>query len=71
MIELAQVDDPVRLSWMRAVLAEAGIDSAVFDGAASALWPGALRARLMVAARDAWLARKTLDAAEAERLAED
>lgn len=70
MIEVARADDAVRLSWLRAILADAGIEHAVFDEAAQTLWPGAFRARLMVADRDAWLARKTLEAADAERLAE-
>ncbi len=70
MIEVAQADEVVRLSWMRAVLDDAGIANIVFDEAAQRLWPGAFRARLMVADRDAWLARKTLEAADAERLGE-
>ena len=70
MIEVAEAHDPVRLSFIRAVLAEAGVEHAVFDTAAQALWPGAFRARVMTAPRDAWMARKALEAADAEREAE-
>lgn len=66
MIEIADARDPVRLSYVRAVLEDAGITHAVFDQGADALWPGAFRTRIMVADKDAWLARKTLEAADAE-----
>lgn len=56
MIEVARTSDPVRLAFLQAALAEAGIESAVFDGAAGALWPGAIPRRLMVDERDAWRA---------------
>ena len=67
MIEVADAHDPVRLSFIVAVLEAAGIDHAVFDAGVGALWPGAFRSRVMTAPRDAWLARKTLEAADAER----
>ncbi len=56
MIEVANTTDPVRLSYMRAALQEAGIDSVVFDTAAP--WPGAIPARLMVCDQDGWMARR-------------
>ena len=66
MIEVANTTDPVRLSYLRAVLEQAGIASTVFD--ASAPWPGAIPSRLMVADRDGWMARRILGDAEAEAL---
>ncbi len=60
MVEVARTHDPVRLTYLQALLAEAGVDSRVFDGAARATWPGAIPARLMVDDRDAWLARSVL-----------
>ena len=64
MIEVARTGDPVRLSFLKAVLAEAGVTFVVFDAAASAAWPGAFPARLMVDPKAAWLARSALAAAE-------
>ncbi len=66
MVEVARTFDPVRLTWLRAVLAEAGVPFAVFDAAASTAWPGAFPARLMVEPRHAWIARDALRAAGAE-----
>ena len=60
MIEVARTHDPVRLSYLKAVLAEAGVGFVVFDGAASSTWPGAFPARLMVEPKDAWMARSAL-----------
>ena len=64
MIEVARTDDPVRLSFLKAVLAEAGVAFFVFDAGASTTWPGAFPARLMVDPKDAWLARSALAHAE-------
>lgn len=66
MIEVAKTDDLVRLGYLQAALNEAGIGSAVFDAAAGSLWPGAIPRRLMVEDRDAWRARKVIEAAERE-----
>ena len=64
MIEIAATTDPVRLSFLKAALEDAGIAHRVFDQAAAATWPGAFTARLMVAETDAWMARSVLTAAE-------
>jgi hypothetical protein len=58
MIELISTTDPVRLSFVRSVLAQAGIEALVFD--ANAPWPGAIPNRLMVADADAPRARQLL-----------
>ncbi len=60
MIEVARTHDPVRLGYLQALLADAGVEARVFDGAARSTWPGAIPARLMVEDRDAWLARSVL-----------
>ncbi len=60
MIELATAFDPVRLSFLRAVLDDAGIDVVVLDTGAGAIWPGAIPARLMVDEKDHWRARRAL-----------
>jgi hypothetical protein len=60
MIELAKTFDPVHLSFLRAVLAEAGVAVVVLDAGAGAILPGAIPTRLMVAERDAWRARRAL-----------
>jgi len=51
MRELLRTNDPVRLSWAQAVLAEAGIESLVFDRHTSIVEGsiGAIPRRLMVA----------------------
>ena len=66
MVELERTFDPVRLSALRAVLADAQIDCAVFDAGAGSLWQGAIPTRLMVADQDLELARRTLSAAGIE-----
>ena len=58
--------DAVRLSFLRAVLDEAGIACFVFDIAAGATWPGAFPSRVMVSAEEAWLARSIIRSAEAD-----
>jgi len=63
MIELLTTHDPVRLSYLRWRLAEAGIETEVFD--AGSPWPGAFPSRLMVAQDDH--ARAEQIVAEAER----
>ena len=64
MIEVASTHDPVRLSFLKAALEEAGLAYRVFDTGIGATWPGAFPARIMVAETDAWMARSVLAAAE-------
>ena len=64
MIEVAKTDDVVRLRYLQAALAEAGIESSVFDAGAGSLWPGAIPRRLMVDDRNAWRARKVIAEAD-------
>lgn len=68
MTELLRTTDPVRLSWLLALLADAGIEAVVLDTHTSILEGsiGAIPRRLMVADRDAWRARGLFrDAGEA------
>ncbi|MDB5460307.1 MAG: putative prokaryotic signal transducing protein [Caulobacteraceae bacterium] len=60
MVELERTMDVVRLSVMRSVLSDAGIDSFVFDSAAGGLLTGAIPSRLMVREEDLELARLAL-----------
>ena len=66
MVELSKTFDPVRLSYLRSILAEAGIEVVVLDTGAGAIWPGAIPARIMVAEEDAWRARRALATAGIE-----
>jgi hypothetical protein len=68
MKELLRTNDWVRLSWAQAVLADAGIRSAVMDLHTSILEGsiGALPRRLMVDARDHARAQRVIAAAEKE-----
>jgi len=52
MIELIKTTNPVRVSFLRAVLADAGIESFVADAGAASLWGTTIPARLMVAEAD-------------------
>ena len=61
MIELLTTSDPVRLSFLRSLLSDAGLQSFVFDSEGP--WPGAIPIRLMVSEDDAAAARKVLDSA--------
>ena len=65
MVELLRTNDPVRLSWVMALLADAEIESVVFDIHASIADGsiGALPRRLMVVADDLSRARYVLDSA--------
>jgi hypothetical protein len=65
MIELISTSNPVRLSFLRAVLADAGIETAVFDSGAGSLWGTAIKSRLMVDEDDLPQARRVI--AEAEK----
>ncbi len=60
MVELERTFDPVRLSALRAILTDAGIDCVVFDAGAGALWQGAIPCRLMISDDDLDLARRAL-----------
>jgi hypothetical protein len=64
MVEIDRTSDPVRLSFLRSMLTEAGIESFVFEPNIGALWPGAFAARLMVADRDGERARQAIAAAD-------
>ena len=63
MVELERTLDGVRLSVLRSVLNDAGIDSVVFDSGAGALWTGAIPVRLMVHDEDIELARRAVQLA--------
>ena len=65
MRELLRTNDPVRISWVRALLADSGIDSLVLDQHTSLVEGsiGAIPRRLMVAERDHDRARALLAAA--------
>jgi len=65
MIELLKTSDAVRLSFLRAVLKDAGIETAVFDAGAGSLWGTAITSRLMVEDDDLNQAKRVI--AEAER----
>jgi hypothetical protein len=56
----------VRLSYLRSVLADAGIQTVVLDAGASSLWGAAVWPRLMVDEDDLDRAQRVI--AEAERL---
>ena len=60
MVEIERTSDPVRLSVLRSVLADAGIDAFVFDCSSSAVLVGAVPARLMVRDDDRELARHAI-----------
>jgi Putative prokaryotic signal transducing protein len=62
MVEIESTPDPVRLSYLQAVLADAGLESFVFD--ANSPWPGAMQKRLLVAEDDAELARQAISTAD-------
>ncbi len=66
MIELLRTNDPVLLSWLSALLAEAGIQAIVLDSHTSVLEGsiGAIPRRLMVADGDETAARRLFAEAE-------
>jgi hypothetical protein len=68
MIEIVRTNDPVELSWTRAVLEEVGIESVLLDSFTSVVEGsiGAIPRRLMVSEDDASRARATLAQARAE-----
>ena len=63
MIELLKTSDPVRLSFLRAVLEEAELHPFVFGATP---YPGVLPSRLMVPESEEELARRLIAQAEAE-----
>ena len=65
MVELLRSNDPVRLSWVTALLADANIDVVVFDTHTSIIEGsiGALLRRLMVLDGDLSRARHVLETA--------
>jgi hypothetical protein len=66
MIEVLKTSNPVRLSFLRAVLTDAGIETFVADAGAASLWGSTIPARLMVAENDLAQARRLIVAAEAD-----
>jgi hypothetical protein len=66
MIELVKTTNPVRVSFLRAVLADAGIETFVADAGAASLWGSTIPARLMVDEADLARARRLIADAEAE-----
>lgn len=63
MMELIRTNDPVLLSWLRAMLAEEGIPSEVLDAHTSSVFVGGLGGiaqRVMVADADLERARRVL-----------
>lgn len=62
MTELLRTNDPVRLSWLIALLADAGIEAVVLDAHTSVLEGsiGAIPRRVMVDAEDAAQALRVL-----------
>jgi hypothetical protein len=69
MVEVLSTSDAVRLSFLRAVLKDAGIETVVFDAGAGSLWGTAITSRLMVEEDDLNQARRVI--AEAERPLDD
>jgi hypothetical protein len=63
MVEIERTMDVVRLSILRSVLNDAGIDNFVFDSGAGNLWQGAIPSRLMVQDDDVELARRAIEQA--------
>ena len=71
MRELVRTNDPVMLSWLTALLRDAGIEALVFDAHTSVMEGsvGAIPRRLMVADDDYTAARQRLiDAGEGAQL---
>jgi len=63
--ELLTTNDPVRLSFLRSVLEDAGIATVVLDGALASVLSSVFTARLMVEDADFNQAKRVI--AEAER----
>ncbi|MDR3512343.1 MAG: DUF2007 domain-containing protein [Caulobacteraceae bacterium] len=65
MVELVKTSNPVRISFLQAVLADAGIETFLADAGAASLWGSTIPARLMVDEADLDRARRLIEAAEA------
>jgi hypothetical protein len=65
-IELIKTSNPIRISFLQAVLADAGIETFVADAGAASLWGSTIPARLMVDDADLARARRLIADAEAE-----
>ncbi len=63
MIAILTTTDAIKLSAARALLAQAAVDSVVFDAAAGGLWRAIIPLRLMIDERDAPRARWALRSA--------
>jgi hypothetical protein len=63
MQELLRTNDVVKISWIKALLADAGIESVVLDMHTSIIEGsiGAIPRRICVADEDLWRARAVLD----------
>jgi len=72
MKELIRTNNPVLLSWLQALLADAGIETVVLDAHTSVIEGsiGAIPRRLMVADQDHAAARRVVAAAEPGELAD-
>jgi|HubBroStandDraft_3_1064219.scaffolds.fasta_scaffold2745978_1 hypothetical protein len=66
MKELLSTSDLVRLSYLRAVLADAGIETVLLDAGVGSLWGAAISPRLMVDEEDLNQARRLI--ADADRV---
>ena len=66
MVELIKTTNLIRVSFLRAVLADDGIDSFVADTGAASLWGATIPARLMVDEGDLARAKQLIANAEAE-----
>jgi type III secretory pathway lipoprotein EscJ len=64
MVELLHTTDPVRLSWIQALLADAGIEAVILDEGAGSLWGTAIARRIMVDDADLAQAKRILAQAE-------
>lgn len=60
MIALLRTTDPIKLSSVRALLDDAGVETQTFDAAAGGLWPSVIPVRLMVSDTDVDRARRLL-----------
>ena len=60
MIAVLRTTDPIKLSSVRALLDDAGVETLTFDAAAGGLWPQLIPVRLMVSDADADNARRLL-----------
>ena len=66
MVELIKTSNPVRISFLQAVLADAGIESFVADAGAASLWGSTIPTRLLVDDADLARAKRLISEAEKE-----